>query len=153
MSKNKKSRRVTSANANRRLPGSLSPLTLPGQMEFDFPKPTKSFWDLRPYEDRREWHPEGSWAPARSFSSTRHRLTVVDQPRARSTPLNRNPWRSLRNYFSQTKARVAFSNPSRVLVCVRRSIRREVLHALRKSGRRGQKPPRRTWYSSVSCRR
>lgn len=49
--------------------------------------------------------------------------------------------------------KLAFQAPRGVMVCVRRHIRREVIHALGKAGIRGQKKPRRTAYSSVSCRR
>lgn len=45
-----------------------------------------------------------------------------------------------------------FADPSSVLVCVRRGQRREVLHALRKTGRRGKKGPyRRNLWSGVHC--
>lgn len=108
---------------------------------------------LSEFEDRREWHPEGFARPARLFSRPRHRLSLVDQPRRSRTPLNRDPFSHLRSFNSQTKARIAFREPDRVLVCVRRNIRKEVLHAFRKTGRVGQRRPRRSFYSSISCRR
>jgi len=49
--------------------------------------------------------------------------------------------------------RVGFSHPWQVIVCVRRKRRREVLHALRKTGRGGskQRKPRRNFWSEVRC--
>lgn len=49
---------------------------------------------------------------------------------------------------------IAFQAPIRTIVCVRRRIRREVMHALRHAGRRGRSgsKPRRTAYSGISCR-
>lgn len=108
---------------------------------------------LQDFEDRREWHPEPFTRPARSFTQPRHRLSVATPSRSRSTPLNRDRFARLRNPFNSLPARIAFRQPDKVLVCVRRSIRREVLHALRKNGKRGQRSPRFTQYSQISCRR
>lgn len=47
--------------------------------------------------------------------------------------------------------RLHFSNPARVLVCIRRKIRKQVLHAFRKTGKGGQKRPLRTRYRDISC--
>lgn len=49
--------------------------------------------------------------------------------------------------------RVQFLDPKRVLVCVRRKIRREVMFALGKGGKRGRERNRRRRdaYSGVSC--
>lgn len=93
---------------------------------------------LRLYEDRRTWHPEAI-RPAKSFQGPT-RLTIKP-----AVPLK---GRRLALY---PPAGISFAAPRRVLVCVRRHIRREVLHALRKTGRSGQKPPRQTLWSSVHC--
>lgn len=111
---------------------------------------------LRSIEDRRLFHPEGDFAPARSYDRSRHRLTLVDKGVSRrSTLKHRSSSRLLRDtrHLSGTKAVVAFSEPDKVLICVRRSRRREVLHALKKTGKRGQRRPRRNFYSKISCRR
>lgn len=129
-------RRVTYANANRRLPleslyKSLKPLS------------------LSKFEDRRQWHPLGASAPARSFNHTNHRLVVGYQyPRKRNNQTSRY-W-DIRTYPT---SKVAFNNPRGVLICVRRAIRSQVLHALGKTGKAGQKPPRYNMYSSISCKR
>lgn len=145
--------RVTSANANirrfsarRLLPLSLSPLFTHNLLDSS---PSKEYLGL--YEDRRQWHPVGSSAPARSFDRSRHRLTVVDRP-IRHKVRSFRGFNAPRALSSQTKAALAFSGPSRVLVCVRRQIRREVMHARGLAGQIGFRRPRRTWLSEISCR-
>lgn len=143
MAKSNRSRRVTTANAN------YVALNTP----FDFrvsPFPSSlKFSSLTQFEDRRQWHPEGTYAPARSFSQSRHRL-VAARPKISARPPRLSKRYSQRLY-SPTH-RIAFSNPSRVLICVRRQQRREVLHAFRKTGRGGHRRPRYNHYSSISCR-
>lgn len=118
-----------------------SPL-LPRSLTF---RPLVSPVDLTVFEDRRTFHPERDQRPARSFSKALHRLVVKE-------PL-RNPDRfaSLRAFPASIPTRIGFEDPKRVLICVRRKRRKEVLHALKKTGRGGQKKPRRSWYSSISC--
>jgi len=138
MSKRKKRGRVTIDNANRRLPldHNYRPLV----------SPIRSL-RLQNFEDRRRWHPLGIAAPAKSFSSPRHRLVLTESLGQSSVKkLNRNPFASL-------SSKISFKAPGSVLVCVRRRQRREVLHALRKAGKTGQKRPRRSEYSSISCKR
>lgn len=131
---------------------------------FFYTSPKTKNW-IRPnpyltyFEDRRQWHPEGFYRPAASFSQARHRLELLDQPQ-RSPPRHTNyqSWRTpyIRSNFSKHLAyRIGFQQPDRVLICVRRSIRREVLHALKKTGkgRGAKKPPRFNYYSTISCRR
>lgn len=96
---------------------------------------------LRPIEDRRTFHPQGETRSARSFRSAHHRL--VARPEAPSVLVQR-PY--------HVGHAVAFDAPRDVLVCVRRQSRREVLHALRKTGKTGQKRPRRSFFSSISCK-
>lgn len=114
--------------------------------------PNDIWGPLGEHEDRRTWHPNGIFRPARSFWGRPmfHRLVLVDrlhrlQGRRRSLDRVRG--------LSQTHAVVAFREPDRVLVCVRRAVRREVMHAIGKAGGTGQRPPKRSWLSSVSCRR
>jgi len=119
-------RRVTTANANRRLPTPLSKsISLPRS-------------DFREFEDRRTFHPERSSRRPRSFSGTA-KLTI-------SHAVNNKE-----SYNFPDSQRVAFATPEKVLICVRRKIREQVLHALRKTGKAGQKKPRRTPYSEVTC--
>lgn len=123
--------RVVSTNANLRLPlfrpPSLSPLSM--------------------FEDRRRFHPAGPLRSPRTFSRRPYRLVLHDRKYAtvKSSPRNRFL------FPSQTKAVIAFDAPRSVLVCVRRHRRKEVLHALGKAGRVGQRKPKRNFYSSVHC--
>lgn len=100
---------------------------------------------MRWISDNRTYHPEG---PHRRLLGTNSR------PATTGALVDRNRNRYPANRFkvpSQTKALLAFSAPDKALVCVRRNIRKEVLHALNKTGKRGQKRPRRSWTSSYSC--
>ncbi|MEM2002535.1 MAG: hypothetical protein QXT77_07830 [Candidatus Methanomethylicaceae archaeon] len=87
--------------------------------------------------DNREWHPEGRDRPVRATRRPAARL-VVPSP--------------LHDPAAGTKARIMFADPARVDVCARRSIRRQVLFALGKAGRNGQKTRRMRPESSISCR-
>lgn len=91
-------------------------------------------------EDRRTYHPEGRVRPA--FSLFRRSARIV----ARQNPRHWQP--------SQTKAILAFADPARVPICVRRERRRRVLHAFRIAGRRpgGFRRRRRNAHSNISCR-
>lgn len=142
---NKKRGRVTLDNANRRLPRALQTPTLPSVVFRQ---------NVLALEDRRRWHPEGTRAPARSLFRSSSRLTAIDRD-PRQVPRNKDRFASVRKFPSQTKAIVAFDVPRDVAICARRSMRREVLFARRKTGRGRpkQRRPRRNEYSSISCRR
>lgn len=125
MSKSKGRRGITQTTANQRLP-TLSP---------------SRQWDLEDYllsiEDRRTSHPDG---PVRAPRSTQaFHVSYKTAPAGR----NSNPW--------DVPSGIQFEDPSRVLICVRRKQRKEVLHALKKTGKRGQKRPRRGYYSEIHC--
>lgn len=139
----RRKRRDTQDIANRRLP-----------LPYEYVRPGLNSYvseRLRFYEDRRQWHPEGVYRPARSFSRSFHRLRVVSD---RREPVRSRKARNfLQEMRSSVPVRVGFQSPDGVLVCVRRKQRREVLHALRKTGRGGQRRPVWNWYSRISCRR
>ncbi len=80
---------------------------------------------LRLYEDRREWHPAKT-RPIGTFSTG---------------PVG----------IVQAKSSLAFKDSSRVLICVRRKIRKQIIHALGHAGKIGQKSPRRNENSQISC--
>lgn len=90
-------------------------------------------------EDRRTFHPLCDLRPVASFVKSAARVVAkqrVNFPQP-----------------SQTKAILAFADPRRVLVCLRRKIRREVLHAKRVAGSgKPMRKPRRNSLSSISCR-
>lgn len=81
-------------------------------------------------EDRRRFHP-AKHRSAASFSRPHH---VLKAKPSRALP-----------------KRVMFEAPKKVLVCVRRQRRKEVLHAKRVAGSGNLRRPRRNWFSDVSC--
>lgn len=88
--------------------------------------------------DRREWHPEGKFRPAGTISRRDQARIVVKSAPART-----------RNDISN---RVGFAVPKKVSVCVRRKQRKEVIHALRLTGKGSRSPRRiRDWYSDIDC--
>lgn len=97
-----------------------------------FPSPTR-----RLLEDRRFYHPLGRLdRPAFATRRSAARLVARHQ-----------------DGRMQTKARISFADPRRVMVCVRRKERREVLFARGVGGsKRRQRKPRRTPLSAVSCK-
>lgn len=106
--------------------------------------------ELPPVEDRRQFHPEGVQRPALKVNGQPARLVAKDRNRAK-------PKQAVKNRFgvkvySQTKGIIAFDAPKQTLVCIRRSRRKEVLFAKGRAGKGGMRPPRRSWYSSISCR-
>lgn len=100
--------------------------------------PRRSRANLRLVEDRRRYHPDGARRPAIGFNKWAPRVIVPK-------------WAALGG--AAVTAKLAFSSPDQVALCVRRKIRREVMFAKGKGGRRGQRRPRRSWYSRISCRR
>lgn len=109
--------------------------------------------DLKAIEDRRTWHPERENRPARSYYEHFHRLVYQARKIRSHVRTAMDPSRLLRRAaWNQVPHQVAFRNPQSVLVCVRRKMRREVLHALRKTGSgSGRKKPKRNWTSGISC--
>lgn len=106
---------------------------------------------LTAIEDRRRFHPDGFAAPAQSFKKTRHRITEQTYQRKKSI----NQKSVLPNFYTPTIeiGKLAFQEPKNILVCVRRKVREEVLHALKKTGKRGQKRKKFNYYSSISCKK
>lgn len=141
-----RSRRDARDISNRRLPTSIDSNYTPSPARFD------SLNFLREIEDRREWHPEGPRRPARSTNRSRHRLTEHKTITRRESPI-RDPMSGLREFPATSETfRIGFEEPKQVAVCVRRKQREEVLHAFKKTGKVGQKRPKRSWYSNISCK-
>lgn len=98
---------------------------------------------LSEVDDGRTWHPDPFSRPDRTLSGGRARLQappIRGRTGSRSSPA----------VFSPV---VAFQGPSRVLVCVRRARRKEVLHAKGFYGKRRLRKPTRSVLSNISCRR
>lgn len=95
---------------------------------------------LQLVEDRRTWHPDGRiHRPIRMTTTQRPRL----KPVAFSAPKFKNT----------LPTKIGFDVPRKVAICVRRKQRKEVLHALKKTGRSGggRKKARRNIHSDIHC--
>lgn len=106
----------------------------------------KQAFPLSEIEDRRRFHPEGSRRPATTFRSLPARLKVRNLPLQKGTPYTGQQISEFPTY------QLGFINPSRVLVCVRRSVRKQVLFATGFSGRNGGRRYRLTENSRISCK-
>lgn len=90
-------------------------------------------------DDRRSWHPERSDRPVMSVSGPVG-VQVVRPARGLSVP--------------PVPAQVSFRSPNRVVTCVRRERRREVMFALGRTGKGSRsRRHRRSWRSDFSCKR
>lgn len=88
----------------------------------------------REYEDRRTFHPEGLDRPVQRFSGRSIRPRVVGVTKKKSDP--RSTF-SLSDEFAQAPSfRLGFVEPKDVLLCVRRTTRKEVLHAKKYAGKK-----------------
>lgn len=88
-------------------------------------------------EDRRQWHP-APFRPAAALQRSAARV-VAKQPAHKWQP-------------AQTKAILAFADPDKVSICARRSRRREVLFALKRTAKGSGSRRRRNEFSKISCR-
>lgn len=140
MAKSKSARRRNRRDAH---PISTRSVPVPTSIQFVPSSPNSTY--LRTIEDRRTWTPT-TVRSAASFNTPTHRL-VTGGPN-----VNRNKKSSRPTLFETLPTKIGFENPDSVLVCVRRSIRKQVLHALRKTGKKGQKTPRFNVFSKISCR-
>jgi len=102
---------------------------------------------LTEVEDRRTFHPLFDQRPVRSL----RKWSVRMAPKApRGQKAVKLPSGRL---FDARREVFGFDAPEHVMVCVRRSRRKEVLHALKKTGKGGgrRRPPKRNAYSDVRC--
>lgn len=113
---------------------------LPSRPLFSVRRPV----NLSLYEDRRVFHPERAYRPALSFSRKSSAVVKLRQPtsvaKKRVVPFR---WK--------LPDVLAFTNPVKVLLCVRRKERREVILAknLHRKGAGGSK--HRNWWSDIKC--
>lgn len=99
---------------------------------------------LRDIEDRRTYHPQGKQRPARSIDKPTHRLVMPVHPKA--------PAQNKRTQAPRMPHTVQFAAPKKVLVCIRRKTRKEVLHALNKTGKGARARHRRqSEYTTIRC--
>lgn len=107
---------------------------------------------LSELEDRRVWHPDpeqGSLTIGGRFAS----VTVHQRPLiARSQTFTRLGFGRGIPVGLQVPVGVRFAHSFDVINCVRRKVRRQVLHARRKTGSGvKRKNPRHTWRSAIWC--
>lgn len=102
--------------------------------------------NLALFEDRRSFHPAGPYRPA--FSLPRSAARVVGSTGITRSALNGAKARTLSPHT------LTFQAPDRVVLCVRRKRRKEVLFAKGVGGsKKRQRKPRRNYWSSISCKR
>lgn len=109
---------------------------------------TPDNYRLMDIEDRRLFHPDDTYAPSQSLPTSRTR--IITRPR-RQARRSGNLNGSLPKMFQPVAVVAGFRVPKKVAICIRRKMRKEVLHALRKAGKVGQKRPRRSYYSDIHC--
>lgn len=98
--------------------------------------------NLSSIEDFRKFDFEPATRPARLFSGVPAKFSVSATPIKKS----RAPGRQ-----AKQRVQLSFNAPRETIVCVRRSTRKEVLFAKNKTGKRGQRKPRRTPWSNYKC--
>lgn len=92
-------------------------------------------------EDNRQWSPATLSPSSRTTAGAPARLAA-----STSVPRTKPP------SLYHPSPLVTFHRPRSVIVCIRRSIRRQVLHAFSIAGKSGLRPPRRNATSNISCR-
>lgn len=115
----------------------VSPRTRSQVSVDDFDLPIIQPTDLRAYNPQPAQN-----RPAYRFSGRPARVVAT---------VNENPSQLLSRPRAVSLSGLSFSVPSSVSVCVSRGTRKEVLHATGKAGKIGQRKPRRTPNSSISC--
>lgn len=97
-------------------------------------------------EDGRRFNPDAAFRPPQTVFGRPARWSV-----SYGSPPNNRGVRS--KGVSDIGARSGFEDARNVIVCVRRKERREVLHALRRTGSGSGRGPRRiSWKSSIGCK-
>lgn len=149
---------ITAAVLNRPSLTLAVPQAAPGPTDVGF---EVSSTDFRPLGDSRTFHPEGVYrrpAALRRSSSD----VIASRPRLEFPPGWRNPLDptretdELNRVMRDMERRIrrhpfSFRRPSDVVICLKRKIRRRVMHALGFAGQSGFNPPTRTYYSRVIC--
>lgn len=101
--------------------------------------------DLSLFEDNRQWSPDTYSRTTRRLGGVPARLSVSNAVSTSGRPGKH------RSYFFPSPT-VTFQRPGSVVLCIRRHVRRQVLHAFSIAGKKGLNPPRRTAASNISCR-
>lgn len=98
-------------------------------------------------QDYRRFDPTPDYDLPRTISGTVARRTLRDRS------FTDRFGNQIRNQQSQTKALLAFADPTKAVTCIRRHQRREVLFAKKKAGMaaRRMRPRRLTHQSKIGC--
>lgn len=102
---------------------------------------------LTTYEDLRRWSPPKAITTPRTFQQPSR---IQFKPHIR-LPNIKKPNLSKPQNLSKLISSFGFVHPKKVLICVRRKMRKQVLHAFNKTGKSGQRRPRRSPYSDIHC--
>lgn len=132
-----------------------SPIARPF-LDPQYSRPALSSFRPKPIDlDRRYFRPDESTRPPTTHSPLAARITlqvikVRQRRRAFHAKLDKytNPFHYPKTYL---RTRLGFSVPRRIEACIRRGVRKEVLHAKRKTGKSGQRKPHRNFWSAISC--
>lgn len=119
------------------------------------------------YEDRRLWHPEGAWAVPRSKTQTYPRMydplpiAPIEPDPFRKRKREPSPFRfPYHEIYRRPKPPsyydlpvVSWSRPLDMVICLKRKMRREVIHAVRAvlGPKFRPRAPRMTQWSFVRC--
>lgn len=105
------------------------------------------YTSLQLVTDYRRYHPD-PFEPPRTISNNYGYRHVPRSITRRST---RKAWTKPYGNTTFPSHRLVYANPQRVILCIRRNRRRQVIHALGIAGSRVKKPTRNI-NSSISCR-
>lgn len=103
---------------------------------------------LSEIEDRRRFHPDRQFAPARDRNTRRARIvaaSLLGSALSFQDPTIRS------GSIPGTRSAPAAGYSGKVAICVRRKTRREVLFARGKGGGGAKRSRRRNYYSEVKC--
>lgn len=103
------------------------------------PRPTLAHIAL--VDDRRLFHPDPYRAPVAYGFPKRVRFTI---------PLPA-PYKKARKFVNRIPSLIGFDAPQRVIRCIRRKVRKEVMFATKSTGKGSRAPKRRNYWSDVKC--
>lgn len=106
-----------------------------------------TFPSLTTFEDFRRWEPE---ITDDRYPRTFPRALALSRPSHRRSTFSVRRL-SMPRLFNIVSGNLGFTRPSSVVLCHRRSVRQQVMHALGHAGRGGQAKPRYTPNSLIRC--
>lgn len=106
--------------------------------------------------DRRKHNPTRSISPLHPKAAARLTVKTANYARAqylRAQLFTNSPVKYARRKagISTLSERISFNAPKRLELCIRRAMRKQVMHAKKHAGKKGQKRPNRNFWSKISC--